>query len=290
MAQTTEGRASPLGPILAIGGGAIAAIGSFLTWFTLSATGGFTSSGSGTDAGDGWITLAAGVLMVIAGLVILAGRSRGAVRWMAILAIVGGVIAAGDGLLNLATARDQLAESVAESTGLTKDQARQQVDLALDSGQADLSAGIGLWMVIGGGVIGIVGGILGLVAARRVPSGAAAAPPAPEGTLTGFSAPQPAAPAPPPTAPAPPSAAPTAPPAPPPAAPPPAAPEAPSVPPAAPAPPPPPSGAGAGAGVPPPPPPRPEAPAPEQPASGAMGTPPPEEEAPPGDRPPSSGP
>jgi hypothetical protein len=281
MAQTTKGRGSPLGPILAIGGGAIVAIGSFLTWFTLSATGGFSSSGSGTDAGDGWITLAVGVLMVIAGLVILAGRSRGVVRGMAILAIVGGVIAAGDGLLNLATARDQLAESVAESTGLTKDQARQQVDLALDSGQAELSADIGLWMVIGGGVIGFVGGILGLTAAKRAPVGAAAAaPPAPEGTLTGFSAPQPAAPASPPAAP----------PAPPPAAPPPAAPEAPSVSPAAPAPPPPPSGAGAGAGVPPPPPPQPDAPAPEQPASGAMGTPPPEEEAPPGDRPPGSAP
>src|SRR5918992_65387 len=116
-----------------------------------------------------------GPIMVIAGLVILAGRSPGAVRVMAILVIVGGVIAAGDGLLNLATARDQLAESVAESTGLTKDQARQQVDLALDSGQAELSADIGLWMVIGGGVIGFVGGILGLTAAKRAPVGAAAA-------------------------------------------------------------------------------------------------------------------
>jgi hypothetical protein len=284
MTQMTEGRASPVGPILAIGGGAVVAIGSFLTWFTLSVPGGGSDSGSGTDAGDGWITLVAGVLLVIAGLVILAGRSPGAVRAMAILAIVGGVVAAGDGLLNLATARDQLAESVAEATGATKDQARQQVDLALDSGQADLSAGVGLWMVIGGGIIGFVGGILGLTAARRAPTGATAAPPAPGGTLTGFADPQPAAPAPPP-------AAPTAPSAPPPAAPPPAAPEAPSVPPAAPAPPPPPSGAGAGAGVPPPPPPQPEAPVPEQPASGAMGTPPPEEEAPPSDRrPPSSGP
>src|ERR687891_538625 len=94
-----------------------------------------------------------------------------------ILAIVGGVVAAGDGLLNLATARDQLAEGVAEASGLTKEQARQQVDLALDSGQADLSAGIGLWMVIGGGVIGLAGGILGLIAAWRGPAGAAAAPP-----------------------------------------------------------------------------------------------------------------
>jgi hypothetical protein len=277
MTEITEGRASPVGPILAIGGGAIAAIGSFLTWFTLSVPGGFSNSGSGTDAGDGWITLAAGVLMVIAGLVILAGRSPRAVRAMAILAIVGGVVAAGDGLLNLATARDQLAESVAEATGATKDQARQQVDLALDSGQADLSAGIGLWMVIGGGIIGLAGGILGLVAARRVPAGTAAAPPAP-GALSGFEAPRPAAPAPPPAAPsASPRAAPPAP----------SAPPAPA--PAAPAPPPPPSGAGAGAGVPPPPPPKPEAPAPEQPASGAMGTPPPEEEAPPGERPPRSG-
>jgi hypothetical protein len=250
MTELTEGRASPVGPILAIGGGVVAAIGSFLTWLTVSAPGQFSNPNSGTDLGDGWITLVAGVLLVIAGLVILAGRSPAAVRAMAILAIVGGVVAAGDGLLNLATSRDQLAESV-RTPNETQEAARRRVDVALDSGQVDLSAGIGLWMVTGGGIIGLVGGILGLTAARRAPTGATAAPPAPGGTLTGFADPQPAAPAPPP----------------------------------------PPSGAGAGAGVPPPPPPQPEAPAPEQPASGAMGTPPPEEDAPPGDRrPPSSGP
>ena len=106
MTQMTEGRASPVGPILAIGGGAIVAIGSFWAWFTLSAPG-FSDSGSGIGVGDGWITLAAGVLMMIAGLVTLAGRriltirddlvrpvryslSPSAVRGMAILAIVNG--------------------------------------------------------------------------------------------------------------------------------------------------------------------------------------------------------
>jgi hypothetical protein len=222
------GKASSVGPVAAAVGGLLVVVGSFLTWATLTidatSFGGQKESQSvqGFDASDGKISLAIGVILIVAGLVAMRSKAAGGRRGMGILAIVGGLAAIGLGIFEVMDIKNDLDALVS--------------GLGLPDGVASHSIGIGLWIIIAGGLIGLVGGVLSMTSAKAMPAAAG----------TGFT---PAPPAPGAMTPAPPAGSMDA--------------------------PPPPAGAGSGPGVPPPPVPEAPAPttAPEMPASGAMGTP-----------------
>ena len=59
---------TPVGAILAIAGGAMLGIGSFLAWAEVSG-GGTSVSAKGIDGTDGYITLGAGVVALLVGVV-----------------------------------------------------------------------------------------------------------------------------------------------------------------------------------------------------------------------------
>lgn len=214
MQQSAGSRSTPIGPILAIVGGALLAIGSFLSWATVSGTGTDVSA-TGMDGSDGVITLVAGLAALACGVIAMkAGR-----RALAVIAIVAGLIGAGVGLYDALTAKDSVldsaSEEVATQVGATKEEVRAFLDDAIDAGQLSISIGIGLYIVIGGGVIALVGGVLQMggkgasvsVGAPATPAGfatsSAAAPP-PAAPMQSDMTP-PAAPAPPPPPDAPPS-------------------------------------------------------------------------------------
>jgi hypothetical protein len=205
--SASEGRSTPIGPVLAILGGALLAIGSFLSWAEVSG-GGVSVSAKGIDGTDGWVTLVAGLIAIVAGIAAM----RGGRRALAVLAIVAGLVGGGLGLYDALTAEDSVldaaAEEIATQVGASVEEVRVLLDQAIESGEFGISLSIGLYLVIGGGLIAIVGGILQMAGGRApVPSLAANAP-------SSF---EPAAPA--PAAPASedrPMAAPPAPPAPPP--------------------------------------------------------------------------
>ena len=68
MQQSAASRSMPIGPVLAIVGGALLAIGSFLTWATVSGAGTEVSA-KGMDGSDGVVTLVAGLVALACGVI-----------------------------------------------------------------------------------------------------------------------------------------------------------------------------------------------------------------------------
>lgn len=160
MNHTTESR-RPIGSILAIVGGALLAIGSFLAWAEV--TGGGTSvTAKGIDGSDGWITLAAGLVAIVAGVAAI----RASRRALAFVMILAGLIGGGLGLYDAVTAEDSVLDSAAEEIapqfGVSAEEVRTLLDRAIDSGELGISLSIGLYLVIAGGLLALVGGMVSL--------------------------------------------------------------------------------------------------------------------------------
>jgi hypothetical protein len=203
MAEQTGTRA-PIGAVLAIAGGALMAAGSFLSWAQVSG-GGTSASAKGIDGTDGYITLVAGIVALAVGLMMM----KQGKRVLAILAILAGLVGGGVGVYDALTAKDSVLESAAEeiapSAGVSVEEARAFLDAAVDAGQISISISLGLYVVIGGGLLALVGGFLSIGASGEASGGQGS------GSASGFAAPEPAMPATPtapamPSSPAPPAA------------------------------------------------------------------------------------
>jgi hypothetical protein len=162
MGDTASTGRPPVGAILAIVGGALLGVGSFLAWAEVS-TEGITATARGTD-GDGYFTLAAGALAIVSGVLIL----RLGKRSLAIIAIIAGLFGAGVATYDAFTAEDsvldEIAEQAAASVGIPAEQARLLLEQAVDAGevQLDVSLGTGIYVAIAGGLLALVGGIMSL--------------------------------------------------------------------------------------------------------------------------------
>ena len=90
----------------------------------------------------------------------------GAKKAMAVIAIVAGLIAGGVAVYDAVTAKervlDEAASQVASSAGVSKTEARAFLDQAVDSGQVGISLSFGIFVVMAGGVLGLIGGVMGL--------------------------------------------------------------------------------------------------------------------------------
>ena len=127
---------------LLIVAGALFAIGSFLDWATLGPIG-----ATGMDGGDGWFTLIAGAVLLVVGLLAFQGSSTQIPSWVGWVAWAVGTIIA---VINLF---DIMGEEL-----------------------ADLSIGIGMYLILAGAVLGLVG----LVFVRQAgDTGGGMAPPPP---------------------------------------------------------------------------------------------------------------
>jgi hypothetical protein len=171
MEQQVTRSPAPIAGILAIGGGVLLALGSFLAWAEVSG-GGTSVTASGIDGSDGWITLICGLLVLFAGVMLLRAGGR---RAVAIVAVAAGLVGGGVGLYDALTAKDRVlddaAEELAGQFGATAEAVRTILDEAIEAGELGISISIGLYMVIAGGALGVVGGILGM---RRAPQQVAA--------------------------------------------------------------------------------------------------------------------
>lgn len=170
MQESTTGRSAPLAAILAIAGGALLAIGSFLAWAEVSGSG-TSVTASGTDGSDGWITLVAGLIVLAVGATLLRGGGK---RGLAVLAIVAALIGGGVGVYDALTAKDRVlddaAEELAGDFGGTAEEVRALLDQAIDAGQIGISLSIGLYLVIAGGALGVVGGVMGMRGGASAPT------------------------------------------------------------------------------------------------------------------------
>lgn len=165
MQGSTASPATPVVGWLALVGGVLAAVGSFLAWASVSAAGQGVSA-KGTDGSDGYITLVAGLILIAYGVARVTGNAMGTKKAMAVLAIVAGLVAGGVAVYDAATAKDRVldeaASQVASTAGVSESEARAFLDQAVDSGQVGISLSFGIFVVIAGGVLGLVGGVMGL--------------------------------------------------------------------------------------------------------------------------------
>jgi hypothetical protein len=172
---------------MAVAGGLLVVIGSFLSWANASA-GQFTVSATGIDGWEGKATIFGGILLLIGGI---AAFRKGGADPLKRPGLLGGIVATGVGTYTAVTAKDQVidgaASEIAKTLGIGLEQARAAVNQAVDSGALKIGLDIGLFMVIAGGVIGIVAGLLAM-STKTPPMPAAAggvgltgwaAPPAP---------------------------------------------------------------------------------------------------------------
>jgi hypothetical protein len=161
MGETGTTARTPVGAIVAIAGGALLGVGSFLAWAQVSG-GGTSVTANGVDGSDGYITLGAGIVAVVVGVLLL----RQARRALAILAILAGLVGGGVAVYDALTAKDSVLDSAAEelapTLGASPEQVRVLLDQAIDSGEIGISLSIGIYVVIAGGALALVGGILSL--------------------------------------------------------------------------------------------------------------------------------
>jgi uncharacterized membrane protein len=170
--ESSPPTASPVAAILTIVGGLLVILGSFLTWFSVTADASALGGGSATVSvtgmdGDGTITLIAGIVLVILGGVMFAMRGRNMTA-LSIIALLAGVVAALVAIYDITTAKsnatDSVAETIASQSGgqVSVDQARQVLQLV----HFNISIGIGVILVAVAGILGAIGGVLGIRASR----------------------------------------------------------------------------------------------------------------------------
>jgi hypothetical protein len=176
--EGAQARTNPLPGILALVGGGIVLIASFLPWGKVSAgQSGLIpeETGNAAEFDFGWFAVAAGAVLLVAGVVMLIGRAPSAWRALGVVAIVAGVIAilvAGYGIVTKdRKVDDAIREGVEETTGqrLTDEQL-DQVKAQLQLLGIEVSLQFGIYLTMLGGLVGAVGGILALRAGE--PAGA----------------------------------------------------------------------------------------------------------------------
>lgn len=142
---------------LQVVGGVVAVISAFLAWVSISGNGLTVSiSGMGTLSGlpdgtpapdlgvtDGGLAIAAGALAIVGGALLLALK-KSALSVIAIIGGLGGLIIGIRDLSDINSALDQVG-----SSGVSG------------------SVGIGIWLLIVGSAVALIGGVLGLVTGRR---------------------------------------------------------------------------------------------------------------------------
>jgi cytochrome bd-type quinol oxidase subunit 2 len=166
---------SPLrlvGFLLVAVGGLIAGVGAMLTWFTVGLSDDkqnvLTQRYLGVDLLEGKIVLAAGVILL--GGILAVRRVRGALARRAVagvlivasLLIAGIAVAAATGTHRLGDrALQDMAKTAAAALKIPLDLARQRVDRIASLGII-VTRGIGIWLALLGGLLGLAGAVLSL--------------------------------------------------------------------------------------------------------------------------------
>ena len=154
-------------------GGLLIALASIQTWATVGIVddrrGVLDTVILGVDRVDGMATLAMGVVMLIALVALRIVGSTGARRALALLILACAAASLVIGILDASdvsgrfegTGAERIIETVSRERDVPIDEVRRQYE-AVGSDVIDFTPGIGLWLVIAGGAVGLVGGLLDL--------------------------------------------------------------------------------------------------------------------------------
>jgi hypothetical protein len=152
-------------------GGLLIALGSISDWATVVFLGQTfpDSAAPGIDVTEGKVVLALGVLMLVGIVALRLARDAGARRLLAVGICIAATVAIAVAVVDVVRSEDRfggytvdkLAQQLSDASGLSLPQARNKVE-AFIAKEGAVDIGIGLWMVLGGGVLGLAGGLLDL--------------------------------------------------------------------------------------------------------------------------------
>jgi hypothetical protein len=190
-------------------GGLLVGLGSLLAWASVhldiqGLTGNTLSSTvQGVDTPEGKVALVLGFVLLVGGVAMRGMASKSLARAVGWIVIVAGIGAVGIGVADIVrgvSAFDQGTEAFLEAITrrIASNSGLPLKDLLAKAPHPVVDLHIWLYLVIAGGVLGIIGGLLGLVWVGRA-SGVEpiADTPLPSGTSTPLPPPDPGAPAPP---------------------------------------------------------------------------------------------
>ena len=134
----------------------------------------------GLDTPDGKLFLGVGIGLIVLGALIWMARSRAPRMIAAVLAIVAAGFMLYAAVVDITGIEDESLDAIAEAgAAQTPGVSVEQVRAALDQFNVLINIGVGLYTVLAGAAIGVIGGVLSLLAKRPEPVLPAAPPPPP---------------------------------------------------------------------------------------------------------------
>jgi hypothetical protein len=145
----------------------------------------------GLDTSDGKLFLGVGIALVVLGGLMWIATSAALRRVAAVLAILGAAFMLYAAIIDITGIEDESLDAIAEAgAAATPGVSVEQVRAALEQFNVSIDPGIGLYIVLAGAALGVIGGVLGLLAKRPEPMlPAAPPPPGPPPPPTGPTAP-----------------------------------------------------------------------------------------------------
>jgi hypothetical protein len=178
-------RPSPAAPILMIAGGALIVIGSALDWYALRVTlppTGLTRSVTvaGLRTNPGKLLLVAGIVIVALGAIGLSTSTASTKRMTSIVAALGALFGGAIAIYDIVTPRRQVIDAAAKEFGGPAGGAaiRGVMEGLFDRGILKIDVQLGLWMVLVGAALALIGSLLAAATARPPQTSAPALPPA----------------------------------------------------------------------------------------------------------------
>ena len=176
----TDVRRPTAGAALMVLGGLLMAIGALLPFAKVEA-GELpipAQTVGGLDTPDGKLFLGVGIGLVILGGLIWVAKSRAPRMVAAVLAIVAAGFMLYAAVVDITGIEAESLDAIAEAgAAQTPGVSVEQVRAALDQFNVSINTGIGLYIVLGGAAIALIGGILSLIAKQPEPMLPATPPP-----------------------------------------------------------------------------------------------------------------
>jgi hypothetical protein len=133
----------------------------------------------GLDTADGKLFLGVGIGLVVLGVLMWMARSRGLRMTASVLSILAAGFMLYAAIVDITGIEDESLDAIAEAgaaqtAGVSVEDVRQ----ALDQFNVSVNTGVGLYIVLAGSAIAVIGGILGMLARKEEPMMPPAPPPA----------------------------------------------------------------------------------------------------------------
>jgi hypothetical protein len=132
----------------------------------------------GLDTPDGKLFLGVGIALVVLGGLMWIATSAALRRVAAVLAVLGAGFMLYAAIVDITGIEDESLDAIAEAgAATTPGVSVEQVRAALEQFNVSIKPGIGLYIVLAGAALGVIGGVLALLAKRPEPALPAAPPP-----------------------------------------------------------------------------------------------------------------